>query len=338
MQGVPLQIAGKNPLKGMNFKSTFARSGVYMFFLALVIFFALSNPNFLTINNFWLIIQQAAPLGIAVVGMVFVMVVSGIDISVGSSMYFTAVVIIMTIKHDIIPLALIEHGVGYIPVYLLAIIIGAAIGLINGFFVYELKMQPFIVTLSIGSILRGLGYIICNSQVQHIPQLSSFSNSRILFNIPTVFVLFAIIAVFFDMLLRRNPFGKHILAIGNSVKSAQIAGIRIGQKTIVCYIICGILTAVSGVLQAGQIGSVPLRFADGNEFIVISAAVLGGTSLFGGKGTIVPGAVIGIFLITVILNGLAMVNASPYVYTIVRAAIIFLAVMLDSINYKGDLR
>ena len=98
------------------------------------------------------------------------------------------------------------------------------------------------------------------------------------------------------------------------------------------------LGTLAGILSAGQIGSVSAGFGDGNEFIVISAAVLGGTSLFGGKGSILPGAVIGILLVTTIMNGLAMMNASPFIYTIVRGLVIFLAIAIDSRNYKGELR
>jgi ribose/xylose/arabinose/galactoside ABC-type transport system permease subunit len=98
------------------------------------------------------------------------------------------------------------------------------------------------------------------------------------------------------------------------------------------------MAGLAGVLTAGQVGNVAVYFMEGSEFLVISAAVLGGTSLFGGKGSVIPGAIIGIILVTTIVNGMTMVSASPYAYKIVRGAIIFLAVMVDSINYKGELR
>jgi ribose/xylose/arabinose/galactoside ABC-type transport system permease subunit len=324
--------------KRIDIKSMIARSGVYIVFFTIVVFFAFSNPRFLTINNLRLIIQQASPLGIAVVGMTFVMTVAGIDISIGSIMYFSALVASMLIRYGIISGALMTSGTGYLIVYALAVLIGAIFGFSNGFLISKFHIQPFIVTLSAGSIIRGLGYILCNSQNQDAATLSAFSNSRIMGHIPTIFILFLIVVTVFDFLLRRHSFGRYILAIGNSTKTAHVAGIYIERHVIVCYMICGVLSAFAGMLQAGQIGSVSIAFGDGNEFVVISAAVLGGTSLFGGKGTIIPGAVIGIFLITIILNGLAMVNASPYIYTIVRAVIIFLAVMLDSINFKGEVR
>jgi ribose transport system permease protein len=128
------------------------------------------------------------------------------------------------------------------------------------------------------------------------------------------------------------------MAIGNSKDTAKAAGINITRNTIGAYMICGALTGLGGLLSAGQIGAIPSTFGIGNEFAVISATVLGGTSLFGGKANIIPGALLGIVLVTSIMNGLAMMDASSYVYSIVSAVIIFIAVMFDSINYTGQLR
>jgi ribose/xylose/arabinose/galactoside ABC-type transport system permease subunit len=321
-----------------NMKSRIARSGIYIIFVLLIIVFALSNKMFFTINNLLIIIQQASPFGIAVVGAIFVMIVAGIDISVASNMYLVASIGAMMIKNSVIVnSAMMENGIGYLILYPLAMVIGCGIGLLNGVLVTKFKLQPFIATLSIGSVIRGIGFQIAAMADQPSQSLASFSNFMV-GPIPLVFLLFIGVIIVFDLILRRSIFGRHILAIGNSPKAAQIAGIKINKNIITCYVIAGILGAVTGLLLAGQTGAVPIVFAQGNEFIVISAAVLGGTSLFGGKGTIFPGAIIGIMLITIIMNGLAMVNASPYIYTIVRAIIIFLAVMLDSINSKSDLR
>jgi ribose/xylose/arabinose/galactoside ABC-type transport system permease subunit len=128
------------------------------------------------------------------------------------------------------------------------------------------------------------------------------------------------------------------MAIGDSPRNAERAGIPVNRNMVSAYMICGMLGTLAGILSAGQIGSVSAGFGDGNEFIIISAAVLGGTSLFGGKGSILPGAVIGILLVTTIMNGLAMMNASPFIYTIVRGLVIFIANAIDSRNYKGELR
>ena len=201
----------------------------------------------------------------------------------------------------------------------------------------RLGIVPFIATLATGSVIRGLGLIISNSRTPSTSIISGFVNGRV-GGVPVTLLFFVAVALAFDHLLRRTPFGKHLLAIGNSPEMARKTSIPVARHVLVSYVLCGALAGLSGALLAGQIGGVSVTFGEGNEFIVIAAVVLGGTSLFGGKGTVIPGALVGILLVTTIMNGLAMVNASPYVYTIVRGAIIFVAVMVDSFNYRGELR
>ncbi len=315
-----------------------ARYGIFVVFGLLVVFFSLSNERFFTIENLFLILQQASPLGIAVVGMVFVLIVVGIDISVGRSMFFISTIVgFLITTTQVIPERLFSGSSGFLLVYVIVIILGILIGGINGLFITKFKMLPFIVTLATGSILRGFGLKISGSASISVSILGGVSNGR-LGSIPIVLIIFVLIAVLFDYILRQTGYGRHLMAIGNSFQNAERAGIKVHRNVIVAYMICGCLGAIGGILSAGQIGSVAAGFGEGNEFIVISAAVLGGTSLFGGKGNILPGAIIGILFISTIMNGLAMANASPYIYTIVRGVIIFLAVALDSIESARELR
>jgi len=320
-----------------NIMQNAARYGVFIIFGIMFIIFALSNEHFFTVKNIFLILQQASPLGIGVIGMTFVLVLASIDISVGRNMFFAATIIAYMSKVNLLRVDMFEQAWGYILVCLICVAIGIAIGFINGLLYTKFKITPFIVTLATGYILRGFGLMISGSASPNLTLISKLSNGSVA-NVPYVLIIFIVVAIIFDFVLRKTPFGRHLMAIGNSPESAKKAGIKVERNTVISFMICGGLGALGGILSAGQIGSVPLSFGEGNEFIIISAAVLGGTSLFGGKGNIIPGAVIGIVLITTIMNGLSMVNASPYIYTIVRAFIIFLAVMVDSIEHKGELR
>jgi ribose transport system permease protein len=312
--------------------------GVYVVLVVLVCVFALANPRFFTVDNFLLILQQAAPLGIAVVGMVFVLLVVGLDISIGRSMFLIATLVgYMVTSFGVIPESLFADARGPILVIALVLLLGGIVGCLNGLLVTRFGILPFIVTLATGSILRGIGLKISGSASVDVSFLGSLSNGR-LGPIPNVVVLFVLVLLVFDHVLRRTAYGRHLMAIGNSSRNAERAGIRVNRDIVVAYIICGALGALGGILSAGQIGSVAASFGEGNEFIVISAAVLGGTSLFGGKGSILPGAIIGIILITTIMNGLAMMNASPFIFTIVKGCIIFFAIALDSVGHKGELR
>ncbi len=312
--------------------------GVYAIFLIMIVVFSFSNPRFFTLGNFLLILQQASPLGISVIGMTFVLILAGIDISVGRNMFLTATIIAYFLNKTILlnPDTVGVAG-GYILILIISLVSGALIGLVNGIFVAKLKIVPFIATLAIGSICRGIGLIISEQRTPSTSYLNSFTNSRYL-GIPVTLIMFIVVAIIIDYILRRTSFGRHLYAIGNSPETARKSGINVDRNIIIAYVLCGALAGFAGIILAGQIGSVPVTFGNGNEFIVISAAILGGMSLFGGKGTIIPGAFIGIILVTTIMNGLAMINASPYVYTIVRGLIIFSAVTVDSINYTGELR
>ena len=322
-----------------SFLSLLTKYGVYAVLVLLVLVFSHANSRFFTADNLVLILQQAAPLGIAVVGMVFVLLVVGIDISVGRSMFF-----ISTLVGWLVTTACVNPETcfagnmrGPVLVLITVLLLGGLVGWINGIMVTRFRILPFIVTLATGSILRGVGLKISGSASVPVSFLGGLSNGH-MGPIPNVVIMFAIVLLLFDCILRHTAYGRHLMAIGNSERNAERAGIRVNRNIVVAYVICGALGALGGILSAGQIGSVSAGFGEGNEFIVISAAVLGGTSLFGGKGNILPGAVIGIILITTIMNGLAMMNASPFIYTIVRGVIIFVAIALDSIGHKGELR
>lgn len=327
-----------NMKRGDNTFSILTKYGIFIVFIILVTFFSFSNKRFFTTENFFLILQQASPLGISVVGMIFVLIVVGIDISVGRSMFLISTIIgFLITTSGVIPAEYFNDIRGMLIVFGIVIFLGLLIGCINGFLITRFKMLPFIVTLATGSILRGIGLKISGSASISVSILGSLSNGRIgVF--PNVLIIFVLILIIFDFVLLKTEYGRHLMAIGNSPRNAERAGLKVNRNIIAAYMICGGLGAVGGILSAGQIGSVSAGFGEGNEFIVISAAVLGGNSLFGGKGNILPGAVIGIILITTIMNGLAMINASPFIYTIVRGLIIFLAVALDSVKHTGELR
>ena len=310
--------------------------GIYVVLGAMIVYFSTTNPNFLTVRNAMIILQQAAPLGIAVIGMVFVLVVAGIDISVGQNMFLVATLVGITMN-SMRAAGYLGTFRSYLGIYAIALCVGALVGALNGLLVSRFRLVPFIATLATMGIARGVALISANSKVAFVEKLGVVSNGSI-GGIPFVVIILLVLAIAFDYVLRRTPYGRQVMAIGADPVAAQKVGIRIDRDVFLAYLICGTLGGLGGVLSAGQVGAVAVYFADGNEFLVISAAVLGGTSLFGGKASVLPGALIGILLVTTIVNGMTMMNASPYAYKIVRGGIIFLAVMVDSLNYKGELR
>lgn len=313
-----------------------SRYGVYFMFVVLVVSFTLANPLFLTAPNMMNILQQAVPLGIAAIGVTFVLVTAGIDISIGQNMYLTAVVCGMTL--EILSVSgMAGTAMGNVVVVLAAVATGSMVGAFNGLMIAYFKIVPFIATLATMGIARGVGLLIAGAKSYVVPDLSAVVNFRI-GDFPAVALVLIGVAALFHYVLRNTPYGMQLMAIGGDSRAAESIGVPVRRNTFMAYVICGMLAGVAGMIMAGQVGTVAVYFADGTEFLAISAAVLGGISLFGGKGRVWPGALIGVFLVTTIVNGMTMMGASPYAYKVVRGGIIFLAVMLDSFNHKGDLR
>lgn len=312
--------------------------GIYFIFFVMCIMFSFSNKNFLTVSNFVLLLQQSAPLMLGVTGMTFVMMDGGIDISAGSNMYLSATVCGLLIIQLDAKGVVINNVSIYILIFLVGAAIGAVVGTINGLLIAKAKMVPFIVTLIMTSIARGIGMFITKADLITINNLGFKLTDKRFLGISILIYMAAAIMLVLHFVLRYTRYGIQLKAQGNNHEAAQKTGFNTIRNTFFAYIICGALCGLAGIMAAGSSGSIPTSFAIGNEFIIIPAAVLGGTSLFGGKGSILPGAVIGMMLVNTIINGLTMMNANPYIYTIVSGIIIFIAVMVDSMNFKGELR
>lgn len=322
----------KSPLKFL------VKYGVYTIFLVMIVAFAFSNKNFLTLRNMLLLLEQSAPIMIGVIGMSFVLMDGGVDISAGSNMYLSAAVSAIVMRAMYNASGNISSMWQYLLLMLISLGVGTVIGLFNGIIISKFRLVPFIVTLITTSIARGLGMYFTDAKLIIINTMGFKFNDKSVLGISVLVLIALAILLIFHFILKYVTYGCHLKAQGNNHEAAQKLGINTKRNTLIAYVICGAMCGLAGILSAGQNGSVPSSFADGNEFIMIPAAVLGGISLFGGKGSIIPGAVIGILLINTIVNGLTMMAANPYVYTIVRGIIIFIAVAVDSMNYKGEIR
>jgi ribose transport system permease protein len=309
--------------------NTISSYGVYIVFLAVCVYFAFSSSAFLSLQNFASILYSSSSLGLVAIGMFLVLIIAGIDISVAGNMYFAAVV------------AMLMFNLGMINIwetFIVGTIAGLAIGCLNGLLIAKFKIVPFIATLSTWGISKGLGILISQQQTIILPLKQVAFISSGIFGIPFISMVFVAFVLIFHFIVKRTQFGRQIFAIGNNDIGARVIGIKVDKQIFTVYAICGALTGLAGVIEACRISSVPQSFATGNEFLVISASIIGGASLFGGKGRMFPGAIIGIMMMQLIVNGLTLVNANPYIYILARGVIIFVAVAFDSIRNKGDLK
>jgi ribose/xylose/arabinose/galactoside ABC-type transport system permease subunit len=308
----------------------FYKYGLYIVLIALVVIFTYMSPKFLSVNNGINLLQQSVTLSIAACGMVFVLIQRGIDLSMGSVMYFTAVLVTLATN----------AGLGIVGAFALSIAIGAGIGAVNGFFVAKAKVDPLIVTLSTMYIVRGLGIVIGGTGLIYFNNAVSDTIvfTRIFDVLPVLVIILAITMFVAQFMLTRSRYGRQLFAIGNNATAAKVTGIAVDRGVFLSYVICGATAGLAGLVSGAQVGGISSTNSTGAEFMIISAAVLGGVSLFGGKGSAFPGAFIGVLIIMVIENGLVMAQTDMYLFAIIRGIIIFVAVMLDCMRNKEEHR
>lgn len=307
----------------------FYKYGIYIVFALVVIVFSTLTPKFYAVDNIINIFLQTASTGISVVGIVFVIITAGIDLSVGTTILFSA----------IISALLITRGYGLLTVVAGAIICGAIIGTINGFVISKWKVIPFIATLATMTFGRGITLYINKTKTLYCPgDVGDFIIKTRVLGIPVIVIALIFLAIIGQLVLNKTSFGRQLFAIGNNSAAAEKIGINVSRRIFFVYLISGVFAGLSGLVSAAQIGAVTPTLGQGQEFVIISAAVLGGVSLFGGRGSIIPGALVGAILITCIEDGLVLVNANPYAYTAVRGLVIFVAVMVDCFRNKGELK
>ena len=296
-----------------------------LLFVAVLAFFGMQSGKFLEPRNLVNIVVQASSTGIVAVGMTFVLLTAGVDLSVGAIMFVAAAIAgKMALAGWPLPFALL-------------VMVGVALvfGAFNAFFVTRVRVAAFIVTLATLFIGRGLGLSITETRALNLPDSFLQIGSARFLSVPLPAWLFAAVLIIAHLVLTRTPFGRQIFAVGHDVEMAKKAGIRTGRILAAIYLISGVCAAIAAMVTLGQLGAVSPKFGEQKEFAAIAAAVLGGTSLFGGRGNVLPGTLLGALLIQAIENGLVILNADPYLYPMITSAVIFIAVWLESLHNRA---
>lgn len=306
------------------FKLSLLNNVTFIIFVALFIFFGILSPRFLTLKSLEIIVVNATFIGVIAVGMTFVLLTGGIDLSVGSTMYFSAAVLGWLIN---------DRGVSIWLGMLLCLLVGLAMGTLNALMVTRIGLAPFIATLITMIMARGAGMFITRSVPVDYPEsLTTLDAIYVGGVIPMPIFLFALVVLAASLFLRLTQPGRQLYAIGNDPEAGRRAGLNIFRLTSMTYMVCGICAALGGIVSIAQLGRVNANFGTGNEFDAIAAAVLGGASLFGGVGTVFPGTVLGAIMMQMIQAGLVFTRIDLYLQPIIMAAIIFLAVLVDSMR------
>jgi ribose transport system permease protein len=295
--------------------------------VALCVVFSLATSAFLSFRNLLNVLDQVTVLGILSVGMTAVIILGGIDLSVGSVLAFS-MMIMGWLSHDMnLPLAIAS---------VLALLIGALCGWVNGLLVTRARLPAFIATLSMMTIARGLANIITDGrQIVGYPDwFDSFATLRYFGFLSLTVALAIVLAVASWIFLRYRAAGRSLYAIGGSAEVARLAGIRVRQMTTWVYVASGLLSGLAGIVLASRLDSSQPSAGLGYELDAIAAVVIGGASLSGGVGGI-GGTVVGVLIIGVLHNGLNLTGVSPFIQQIIIGVVIALAVGSDTLRRRG---
>jgi len=210
--------------------------------------------------------------------------------------------------------------------------IGLGAGALNALLVVQLRILPFVVTLATLFLGRGLALWITQTRAMNLPAgFLRLGTGRVL-GVPAPVLVLGAALLLAQLVLRATPFGRELYAIGRDAAAARKTGLRVASRLRAVYLICGGCAALGGILALAQLGAVSPTFGRDKEFAALAAAVLGGTSLFGGRGQVLPGTLLGALLIQTVENGLVVLNADPYLYPLITSAVIFVAVLGDSVR------
>lgn len=318
------------------------RFRAFIALIAIMVLFACLSPSFLTSSNIVTVLVQSSINGLLAIGMTFVIVSGGIDLSVGSIVGLSGMIVG----------ALIDSG---IPVPFLGVVVylhawavvavgigaGALIGAVNGLVITRLKVAPFIATLGMLYVARGVALLSNNgSTFPFLDGQKGLGNggfpwlgSGIALGVPLPIWLLVLVGLAGGFVANRTVFGRHVYAVGGNERAAALSGARVKSTRLKVYMISGALSALAGIVVAAQLDAAEPAAGTGYELNAIAAAVLGGTSLMGGKGTI-SGSVVGALVIAVLVDGLVLRGVSDFWQMIITGVVIVIAVAIDQVQFN----
>lgn len=315
---------------------TLLKGRTFIVLIVMLIFFSFAAKNFLTLNTMLLIGKHVALYGILAIGMTYVIVTGGIDLSVGAIVGLSGMIAGGLLQKG---LTLKMFGVTLyfsVPmVVLLTILIGALIGVVNGLIITRFNVAPFIATLGMMYVARGFANIHSNGATySDLKGYEALGNQGFSFfgasvaGIPVGLLILVVLAVVFAVLLKKTSFGWHVFSIGGNEKAAKLSGVKVNKVKILVYMISGICAAVVGIIASSQLAAAHPATGESWEMNAIASAVLGGTSMAGGIGTI-GGTIVGAFVIGVINDGMVMCGVSEFWQMVIKGLVIVLAVIID---------
>lgn len=301
------------------------QQGLVLAFLILLIVISFFAPRFFTGRNIMLVLTQVSIMGVMACGVTFMLIGGNFDLSIGSQLSLATVITVSL--HD---------KIGPVPAIIVALLVGMAIGAFNGYLVGFQRLTSLIVTLGMLPVVQALTLIYSQgkySQIENPEAAYSFIGRGVLWGIPMPFVIFGITAIIFSIILKRTAFGHALYAVGGNRTASWFAGIRDDYITFFTFVITGLTAAIAGVMMGSRLMSAQNYLGKNYELMVLSAVVLGGTSLYGGSGSIFK-TVIGVLILGFLANGFIHLGLPYYTQMIAQWVIIVAAVWMDTVSKK----
>jgi ribose transport system permease protein len=292
----------------------------FMILILLVIIFSFMSPNFMTALNIRMLVRQVSFSGISAVGLMFVMIGGGIDLSIGSQIVLSNILLsIMMADWKIPPILAIPT----------ILIVGTAMGAFNGLLSIKLKIHPLIITLGTASIYKGVGYIIAQSRnIMGFPDSFRWFGQGFILSIPVPIIIMVIVALVGSFFLTKTYFGRNVFALGGNEEAARLAGVNINKMKVILFMICGFASGITAVLLLSRVLAGQTATGQGLEFDCLTAALLGGVSFKGGEGSVF-GLITGIIIIGVLNNAMQLASFPDFSQNVVKGAVLLAAVGFD---------
>ncbi|MDQ8182939.1 ABC transporter permease [Pelagicoccus sp. SDUM812005] len=313
-------------LKGTANAVEFAkRNGIYVVLLLLVFFFSIASENFLVSNNLLNVARQVSMLGIAAVGFAFVLLLGGIDLSVGSN---------ITLVNIVGGWCMVNAGLNPVLAIGLALSMATFIGFLNGWIIANINMPPLIVTLAMMIIVEGLAYLICKGlPIYGFPASFAIIGQGYLGPIPIPVIIMIVILAIGAFILNKTYFGRYFYAVGGNEEAAKLSGIKVKNVKYLVYSLSGFFAGLAGIVILSRTNSAQVLAGKGLEFDILTACVLGGVSVTGGFGRI-SNVVAGVLILGVLSNGLVLMNVTQFSQMVIKGVVLMVAVAFDCLQHR----
>lgn len=289
--------------------------------LGLGLVLSIVSPHFLKITNILNVLRQVSINGILAIGMTVVCLTGGIDLSVGSILAFSGIIAAGLLRDSQLP---------HLVIIIIAIVVGGCLGLYNGYFIAYWNAAPFVVTLSMMTIARGMTYVYSDGRpISNLPESYLVIGKGSFLGLPIPFFILMVVFVLTSIMLSKLKFGRYVYAVGGNENAAMVSGINVRRIKMFVYVLSGVACGIAAVILTARVSAGLPTAGESYELDAIAATVIGGTSLSGGRGRL-WGTIVGAILLGIVNNGLDLLNVSSFYQQIVKGLIILGAILIDS--------